>query len=177
MRVRALRRRWKQQLGRDLLYTSTRGCNSARRGARRGRPLPCVCCVSFQPAAQRSAQCCRHQPSLALSSSSVSSPGRRMPQAAAAAAGLPPPRITSCSTSAAKNLQRTPSQQSVKVETKSRQLQVLQASVVWCALPTCEPRGLPWPAQAGVRRRRRLSWAARTRSVQCTTAAATSAQA
>ena len=45
VRVRALRRRWEQQLARDVLYSSTRGCNSARRGARRGRPLRCECCV------------------------------------------------------------------------------------------------------------------------------------
>jgi hypothetical protein len=41
VRLRALRRRWQQQLRRDVLYPSTRGCNSARRGARRGRSLQC----------------------------------------------------------------------------------------------------------------------------------------
>jgi hypothetical protein len=37
VRERTLRCRWQQQLARDVLYTSTRGCNRAR--AQRGRPL------------------------------------------------------------------------------------------------------------------------------------------
>jgi hypothetical protein len=50
-----VRCRWKQQLARDVLYISTRGCNSARRGARRGRPLQCECCVASLPAGSASA--------------------------------------------------------------------------------------------------------------------------
>jgi hypothetical protein len=42
-------------LAHDVLYTSTRRCNSARRGARRGRRLQCECCVASVPAGSVSA--------------------------------------------------------------------------------------------------------------------------
>jgi hypothetical protein len=55
VRLRTLRCRWQQRLARDVLYTSTRRCNGARRGARRGRSLQsAVWAVASLPAGSAS---------------------------------------------------------------------------------------------------------------------------
>jgi hypothetical protein len=93
MHEHALRCRWEQQLARDVLQTSTRGCDSARRGAQRGRLLQCECCVGGCLPARKIGECRRRSPSADPSASSArGGMGREAGDGGGGAPASPPPR-------------------------------------------------------------------------------------